>query len=252
MEDIFLKENETLEDLQYNNLKIIQNKNLYRFTSDAVILSNFIKAKSSDVLVDLGAGSGIISILATCKNNLKHTVGIEIQKELFDMANRSIKFNNLQSRINMINMDMKNLNNYKVRKNLGLCDVDVVVSNPPYKKEGNKKLNLEQSVRIARHEICINMKDLFHTANTLLKFGGKFFVVYDANRLAEIMFELKTNNLEPKRMFLTQSSSDKEPILVFIEAIKGGKEGIRILPNLITNDKNGLYLEEVKKLKFNY
>ena len=147
---------------------------------------------------------------------------------------------------------MSNLNNYKVRKNLGLCDVDVVVSNPPYKKEGNKKLNLEQSVRIARHEICINMKDLFHTANTLLKFGGKFFVVYDANRLAEIMFELKTNNLEPKRMFLTQSDSNQEPILVFIEAVKGGKEGIRILPNLITNDKNGLYLEEVKKLKFNY
>ncbi len=252
MEDIFLKENETLEDLQYNNLKIIQNKNLYRFTSDAVILSNFIKAKSSDVLVDLGAGSGIISILATCKNNLKHTIGIEIQEELFDMANRSIAFNNLQSKIDMFNIDMRILNDYEVRKNLGLCDVDVVVSNPPYKKEGNIKLNTEKSVRIARHEICINMKELFQIANSILKYRGKFFVVYDANRLAEIMFELKSNNLEPKRMFLTQSASNQEPILVFIEAVKGGKEGIRILPNLITNDKNGLYLEEVKKLKFNY
>lgn len=252
MENIFLKENETLEDLQYNNLKIIQNKNLYRFTSDAVILSNFIKAKSSDVLVDLGAGSGIISILATCKNNLKHTVGIEIQEELFDMANRSIAFNNLQSKIDMLNIDMRILNDYEVRKNLGLCDVDVVVSNPPYKKEGNIKLNTEKSVRIARHEICINMKELFQIANSILKYRGKFFVVYDANRLAEIMFELKTNNLEPKRMFLTQSASNQEPILVFIEAVKGGKEGIRILPNLITNDKNGLYLEEVKKLKFDF
>ena len=128
----------------------------------------------------------------------------------------------------------------------------MVVSNPPYKKEGNIKLNTEKSVRIARHEICINMKELFQIANSILKYRGKFFVVYDANRLAEIMFELKSNNLEPKRMFLTQSASNQEPILVFIEAVKGGKEGIRILPNLITNDKNGLYLEEVKKLKFNY
>ncbi|MDD4815824.1 MAG: methyltransferase [Clostridia bacterium] len=242
-----LNQKETLEDLQLNGLKIIQSPSLYRFTSDAVMLANFVKAKPTDKLVDLGTGSGIIAILTAYKNKLQNVVGIELQKELAQMAERSVEYNKMQNTIKILNFDMQDLLKNKQNQ---LEDVDIVVCNPPYKKQGSAKLNTNESQKIARHEVAVNLETITKVAKSILKFGGKFYIVCDSERTAELIFDLKTNKLEPKRMFFTQSGENKNAILVFVEAVYGGKESVKVLPTIITNDKDGKYLEKIKKYKF--
>ena len=237
-----LKRNEKIEDLCLDNLKIIQNTELYRLTSDAVILANFIKAKPNDRLLDLGTGSGVIAILATYKNDLKSTVGVEIQPELAEMAQKSVFLNNLENRITIINQDMKSFKPENA--------FDVIVCNPPYKKQGSNRLSQNLSQQIARHEIKITLSEVCHAASKFLKFRGKFYICCDADRVAELIYYLKESKLEPKKMFFTQSSPKTTAQIVFIEAVKGGKEGIKVLPVLITNDINGHYLEIVKSYRF--
>lgn len=239
-----LKKDEEIEDLLLDGLKIIQNKNLYRLTSDAVIVANFIKAKTTDKLLDLGTGSGIIALLATYKNKLNNTVGVEIQNQLAEMANRTIKLNNLEGRITIVNQDMKDF--AKENKEV----FDIVVSNPPYKKQGTSKLSVSESDKIARHETTITLNEICQIASKKLKFGGKFYICLDADRTAELIFDLKQAKLEPKRMFFTQSSESSQAKIVFVEAKKNGQEGIKVLPMLITNDLNGQYLEKVKQMRF--
>ena len=246
-----LKKGEKLEDLQLDGLEIIQSEDLYRFTSDAVILANFVRAKPSDILLDLGTGSGIIAILATYKNNLNTALGIDIQPNLVDMATRSVMHNNLSDRISILELDMKQLLSAKEVEKFGFNRFDVITCNPPYKKEGTaKKVNQNESQSIARHEVAITLNQICKVASNCLKFRGKFYVCLDADRTAELVFDLKSNGLEPKRMFFTQSSEKSEAKIVFVEAVKGGKEGVRVLPMLITNDRDGAYLNAVKKLKF--
>ena len=237
-----LKENEVLEDLCIDNLKIIQNTGLYRFTSDPVILANFVKAKKTDKLLDIGTGSGIIPILVCSKTNIKSAVGVEIQPEMADMARRSVEFNNLQDRISIQNVDIKSFNCNEV--------FDIITCNPPYKKAGTCQPNEAKSKALARHELALNLKEVCFYAKKYLKFGGKFYVCMDACRTAELLFELKNVGLEPKRMFFTQSDVLAPPAIVFVEAVNGGKENIKVLPNLVVNDKDGKYLESVKKMRF--
>ena len=282
-----LKYGEEVEDLQLDGLKIIQNRSLYRFTSDAVILANFVQAKPKDFTIDLCTGSGIIAILTAYKNRLKNVLGIEIQKELVDMACRSVKFNRLENEIKIINCDIKNIriqndreSNFsfkfisesitqKNESNLFLKrEADVIICNPPYKKlqdqqkvietlksNANNFENLNQqkvdSKTLARHEVAIKMEEIIKIVCSLLKFGGKFYVVYDSERTAELIFKLKQYGLEPKKILFTQSNYNSNAILVLVEAVKGGKEGVKVLPTLITNDKDGKYLEKIKNLKLN-
>lgn len=248
--DINLKNDEALEDLNLDGLQIIQSKNLYRLTSDAVILANFVKAKPTDVLLDLGTGSGIIAILATHKNNLQTAFGIDIQPSLVDMASRSVLFNNLQERITILELNMRVLLGKKEVQNSGFDKFDIITCNPPYKKIGTSKFNQNQSQTIARHEVEITLAEICKIASNCLKFKGKFYVCIDADRTAELVFNLKQNGLEPKRMFFTQSSQTSPAKIVFVEAVKGGKESVQVLPMLITNDRDGSYLEAVKKTKF--
>lgn len=239
-----VKNNEKIEDLCLDELKIIQSPSLYRFTSDAVILANFIVAKPSDKLLDLGTGSGIIAILATYKNKLKNVVGVEIQSELADMASRSVKLNELENAIKIFNADIKKI------QELNLPEFDIIACNPPYKKQNTSKLNQSESDKIARHETTTTLKEICQIASKNLKFGGKFYVCLDSDRTAELLFELKNSKLEPKKMFFTQSSEKSVAKIVFVQAVKGGKESVKILPMIITNDKDGKYLEVVKKMKF--
>ena len=237
-----LNENERIEDLQFEGLKIIQNKNLYTFTSDSVILANFVKVKNKEVAVEFGSGSGVISILLSKKQKHKHIYGFEIQKEMFEMANKSLELNNIKD-ITFINDKVQNHKAYFENGS-----VDVIYSNPPYKREGSAKDNQNKSRAIARHEKFLLLKDLTKCAATLLKFGGRFYVVYDADRSCELIKSLMENKLEPKRMFFTENGKGKT-ILVVIEAVKGGKHGVEVLPRLITNDKDGTYIEKLGKTK---
>lgn len=239
-----LEKDERLEDLQFEGLKIIQNKNLYSFTSDSVILANFLKIRHKEKAVEIGGGSGVISILATKKTQGKNFIVFELQKKMFDLLQKNIDLNDLNDKIFAINDDVKNYKKY-----ISNGEIDVVFSNPPYKKDGACELNENESKKIARHEKFLPLADLCKVASDMLKFGGRFYVVYDADRSCELIYELMKNNIEPKRMFFTENGRGKT-ILVVIEGVKGGKHSVEVLPKLVTNDKNGDYLQKVKDGKW--
>lgn len=236
-----LKNGETLDDLEYDNLKIIQSKFGYKFSTDSVLLANFGKAKQNDVYVDLCSGSSVIAMLFLCKNKIKKGYAVEIQERLADMAERSIKYNNLQDRLSVLNEDLEN-----VYKTLGYESVDVITVNPPYNEIGETSDNDE--IAIATHEIKTNLSKIAEASAKLLKYGGKIFMVHRSDRLASIMFELKKNKLEPKVLRIVYPKKSKAPNLVLIEAKKGAKAGIVIKEPLILNNEDGSETDELKEI----
>lgn len=216
-----IKENERLDDLQFNNLFIIQDTKGYCFTSDAVALANFVKVKSGGKLVDLCSGSGVIGILASAKNKVSKTILVEIQENLSDMSRRSVEYNNLEN-IEVINAPLQN-----VSKTIGVGVYDAVVCNPPYKKSGTAKLlNENESIAIARHEITVTLEEIIKEASVLLKFGGEFYIINKEERLVDMMVLLRKYNLEPKVLKVLPST--KGANVVMLKAKKGGKSGIEI------------------------
>ncbi len=238
-----LKSSERIDDLQFEGLKIIQDKNLYAFTSDSVVLANFLKIKKGEFAVEIGSGSGVVSILATKKTNAKNIVGFEIQEDLFNLAKKSLILNGILN-VEFVNDDVKNFKKYVKQES-----ADVVFSNPPYKKNGSAVPNENPSKALARHEKFLPLTDLCQVTSKILKFGGRAYFVYDADRCCEMIAELKKCNLEPKRMFFTENGKGKI-VLFVVEAVKGASPGVKVYPNLVTNDKNGDYLQEIKNYKF--
>ena len=232
-------ENLRLEDLQYKGLKIYQNKDLYCFTSDAVTLANFAKIKKGDKVCDFCSGSGIIAILLSAKNEPSEIYAVEIQNEMFELLQKNIELNNVEN-IKPILGDVKEFS-----KHIPAGSVDVVVCNPPYKKKGASFHNENQVVATARHEIKLDLLGLLASVKRVLRFGGRFYISYDANRSAELLAKLKAFELEPKRMFFAQPSPQKNATLVFVEATRGGREGVEVLPTLISNDKDGNYVQNI-------
>ena len=237
MIDIVLQKNERLEDLQCKGLKIIQNKDYYTFTSDSVILANFVQTKKNDLCVEIGTGCGVISILLSAKKDFKNITAFELQREMADLANKNVRLNNLDEKISIINDNIENFNSYLTKNS-----VDVVFSNPPYMLGGDENKNLVRDK--ARHEKSLPLERLTNLASQMLKFGGKFYVVYSAERSVELIASLTKNNLQPKKMFFTSNGKGKV-VLVVIEAVKGGKSGVKVLPELVTNEASGEYLEKL-------
>lgn len=218
---INLNINERIDDLQYNGLKIIQNKNLYCFSSDAVLLCNFVKTKKSDILVDLCSGSGVVGILAQAKNSTKKVILVEKQKSLADMCNRTLQLNNLTD-AEVLNADVKD-----VVSILGIGKYDVVCSNPPYYLPQGKKLSGRPEIDMAKFELTLTFDELCKSASKLLKYGGKFYFVNDSSRIAEIICVLKKYNLEPKQIQFCFPNGKKSNV-VLIQATKNGKSGATI------------------------
>lgn len=216
-----LKNNERLDDLQLNNLFIIQDKEGYCFTSDAVALANFVKVKNGGSLVDLCSGSGVIGILVQAKNNVSKTILVELQKNMADMCARSIKYNKLEN-IEVVNKPLQN-----IYKEIGDNCFDVVVCNPPYKKIGSaSKLNESETIAIARHEITVTLEEIVLEAKRLLKYGGEFYICNKEERLVDMLVILRKHGLEPKDLKILPSS--KGANIVMIKSKKGGKGGIKI------------------------
>lgn len=242
--NIYINSNERLDDLQINGLKIIQNPQKYCFTSDSVLLSSFAKTKKGDIVIDFCSGSGVIAILIYAKNDgIKKLYCIEIQKSLAEMSKRSILLNNLDDKIEVLNIPVQNA--YKILDNI---KADVVVCNPPYSKKNTSILNLNDEIAIAKHEIAINIKEILISAKRVLKFKGKFYMVHQADRIAEIMYEMVNNNIQPKILQTVSAREDKKPHLVLIEGIYGGLSGTKILKPLYIYDKNNEYTIEAKEI----
>ncbi len=242
--EVTLKENERIDDLELENLKIIQNNNGFCFGMDSVLLSDFAKEiKPESNVIDLGTGTGILPILLSSKTKNTKITGIEIQKEVAEMANRSIMLNNLQNRIKIVCENIKNLKTiYKPNT------FDSVITNPPYKKSGTGGTNIEKVKLISRHEITATLEDFISVAQYLLKDKGSLYLVHRPERLADVIVELCKHKLEPKILKFVQPSSQKEPNLILLKAVKNAKPHLKLCKPLYIYNEDGKYTEELLKI----
>ncbi len=275
---MILNENERLDDLEFNNLKIIQNKEGFCFGIDSVLASNFAsEVKRGSVGVDLGTGTGIISILLASKTNLAKIFGIEIQKEIADMAKRSVELNNLQDKIEILNLNIKDilkekceedglnkeknteLKNIKVNgpkkiekeffyEKLKKDSFDFVVTNPPYKKLETGKTNENEYKYVSRHEVEATLEDFIKVSKYLLKDKGAIYMVHRPDRLVDIIELMRKYKLEPKKIRFVYSSIEKPPTLVLIKGIKNANAFLKTEKPLIIYGKDGNYTEEIYKI----
>lgn len=240
--EIELKPNERIDDLHRKGLKIIQNRKVFSFTMDSVLLSAFAGVQKNHRVVDLGTGTGVLPLLIAGRKEVKEVIGLEIQDTLFDMAKRSVQLNKLEN-IKIVQGDIK-----EAAESLGIESFDMVVSNPPYMKGNRGEINLLDTKAIARHEILCSLEDVVSNAAKLVKYGGKVAFVHRPERLVDIFGMMRKYNVEPKRMRLVQPRASKEANIVLVEGIKGGKPGLITLPTLAIYDDSGKYTKEVEEL----
>ncbi len=241
-----LKENERLDDLHRNGYMLIQNRKQFCFGLDAVLLSDFAKAKKGETVLDLCCGNGIIPILMEAKNDCDQYVGLEIQADVAEMAMRSVVYNGLQTKIYIEQGDLTEIDEI-----YDLHTFDVVTCNPPYIKAESGAVNVTDSKAAARHEIFCTLEDVMIAASKMLKYGGRFYMVHYVNRLADIFEFSRKHRLEPKRMRFVHSMYDKAPAMVLCEFAKDGKPHLEILPPLIVYAAKGVYTKEVNDIFYN-
>lgn len=244
-----LKKNERIDDLEFNNLKIIQNDKGFCFGIDSVLISDFAKdVKENAVGVDLGTGTGIISILLASKNNLSKIYGLEIQEDVSNMAKRSVELNKLQNKIEIINMNIKEIINNKNIEKLKRESFDFIVTNPPYKKIDTGKVNQSEYKYISRHEVTASLENFVEVSKILLKDRGAIYMVHRPERLVDILTIMRKYKIEPKKLRFVHPTEEKEPNMVLIKAIKNGRSFLKIEKPLIIYNKAGKYTDEILKI----
>lgn len=241
---IKIKENERIDDLEINDLKIIQNKKGFCFGIDSVLLSDFAKTikKNSEVL-DLGTGTAILPILLTAKTSAKHIIGIEIQENVAEMASRSVRMNNLEKKIEIINEDIKRL-----AEILPTNNYDAIVTNPPYMKTNTGLQNENIEKLISRHEIECTIEDIAKISNKLLKNKGEIYMIHRPDRLVDIVTHFRKYKLEIKNMRFVFPKKDKNSNLVLIKAVKNGQAFMKVEKPLYVYEENGEYSDEIKRI----
>ena len=240
-----LRAGERLDDLQRDGLRIIQNPEWFSFGMDAVLLSAFARAGEGDRCMDLCTGNGVIPLLMSARTDAKQFDGLEIQEDIADMAIRSVRFNQLEDRIHIRSGDVRDATTL-----YGASVFQVVTVNPPYLTENGGLINPGDHKAIARHEICCSLQDVLRAATGLLVSGGHFFMVHRPFRLAEILHEMVTAGLEPKRLRMVYPYVDRDPNMVLIEGVRGGNSGMVVDRPLIIYKDKGVYSEEVSKLYY--
>lgn len=241
--NIEIMDDERLDDLNCKNLKILQKKDGFCFGMDSVLIANFAKiSRKNAIVADLGTGTGIISILVAGKQNPEKVYAVEIQEELVDMAKRSVKYNDLENKIDIINADIVGISKGNFNKKF-----DYVISNPPYKKLNTGLINDNQKKLISRHEVKCTLKDVVNEASKLLKDKGVFYMVHRPDRLCDIFNAMRENKVEPKEIQLVHSHLEDEANLVLIKGVKCGNPSLKVLKPLIVYNENDEYTEELLK-----
>lgn len=239
MNDNYRKD-ERIDDLQRNGYRIIQKTDGFCFGMDAVLLSGFAVVKEGERVIDLGTGTGIIPILLSAKTAGEHFTGLEIQPEIAGMAARSVRLNQLDQRISIVEGDIK-----EASQLFGKASFDIVTSNPPYMNDAHGLKNPDLSRAIARHEVLCSLEDVIREAALLLKPGGRMYLVHRPHRLAEIITMMRKYKLEPKRMKLVHPFVDKEANMVLLEAARGGRPMIKVEAPVIVYQEPGKYTDEI-------
>lgn len=239
--NIEIKDDERLDELNCKGLKILQKKDGFCFGMDSVLIANFAKISRKNAIVsDLGTGTGIISILVAGKQNPKKIYAIEIQEELVNMAKRSVEYNNLEDKIEVINADIVGISKGEFNKKF-----DYVISNPPYKKMNTGLINDNQKKLISRHEIKCTLRDVVYEASKLLKDNGVFYLVHRPDRLCDIFNVMREYKIEPKEIQLVYPHVNEEANLVLIKGVKCGKPFLKVLKPLIVYNEKNEYTKEL-------
>lgn len=229
--------------LGYKNLYIVQNTQMFNFSLDSVLLPNFatINANVKNIL-DIGCGNAPIPLILSTKTTA-NIMGVEIQKEVYDLARKSIKINNLEDRINVINSDINDIyNDFETES------FDIITCNPPFFKV-NEQSNFNKSdyKTIARHEVKLNLEQIFKISKKILKNNGNIVMVHRPERLLDIILTMKKYNIEPKRIQFVYPKMNMDANILLIEGKKNGNPGLKIEPPIYTHYENGEYTEQIKK-----
>lgn len=227
MADIILTDAERLDTVN-EQIKIIQKKEGLTFGTDAFLLASYIKSAPKAKAVELGAGTGIISLLLSARKRVGHIYALEIQPDFADLAIRNVKLNEMDDTITVMCSDATKASPKDIDG-----EADIVFSNPPYMKTDSGKRNDHDYKYIARHEVCGTINDFCAAAYRLLKHGGKFYAVWRPDRLTDIVSAMRNNRLEPKIMTFVHADADTEPSMVLISATKGGASGMKVTSPLI-------------------
>ncbi|WP_315072376.1 tRNA1(Val) (adenine(37)-N6)-methyltransferase [uncultured Clostridium sp.] len=239
----YIREDETIDDLQLKGLNLIQKKDGFKFGIDAVLLSDFACVKNKHKVIDLCTGTGIIPFLIYGKYQPKSVYGLEIQKDMIEMAERSVKLNSLDEKVCFINEDLKNIEFLKK-----LEKFDVVTVNPPYKLNNSGIINQNDKLAIARHEILCNLEDVIHAARILLKDNGRLFMIHRPERLADIFTLMRKYKIEPKRIKMIHPKMGKAPNIVLVEGQRDGGAYLKWEAPLYVYDNNGKYTKEIDSI----
>lgn len=229
--------------LGYKDKYIVQNTQMFNFSLDSVLLPNFVTLnKNIKNILDIGCGNAPIPLILSTKTNALIT-GVEIQKDVYDLAVKSVKINNLENQINIINADINELYNKFETESF-----DVITCNPPFFKVSEQSnLNKSDYKTIARHEVKLNLDDIFKISKKLLKNNGYVAIVHRPERLLDILESMKKYNIEPKKIQFIYPKTNMEANILLVEGKKNGNKGLKILPPIYTHLENGEYTEQIKK-----
>ena len=241
--DVKINVDEGVDDLQLNGLKLIQKQQGFRFGVDAVLLSHFANIKSKHRVIDLCTGTGIVPFLAYGKYAPKEVIGLEIQEDMVEMANRSSALNDITDVVKFVHGDLKDK---ALLDSLGKFDVLTV--NPPYKLNNAGIVNPNDKLAIARHEVMCTLEDVIVAARRLLKDNGRMFIVHRPERLADIFGLMRKYKIEPKRVRMVQPNTKKAPNIVLVEGQRDGGAFLKWEETLYVYDDNGNYSEEIDRI----
>ena len=234
---------ERIDEIGFGGLKLIQKPEEFCYGIDAVLLADFAKIKKGGTAVDLGTGTAVIPLILSRKTEADRIVGVEIQKDAFDRAQRSVSMNALSDRIKLLHVDVKDLLNLLEPESF-----DVVVSNPPYNEKGGAIENNCPAQKIARHETTAKLEDFIRAAERLLKDRGEFCLVHRPSRLVDIIFYCRKYRLEPKEICFVHPRQGRPANIVLLRCVKNGGPELRFLEPLFVYESDGEYTNEIKKI----
>lgn len=234
---------ETVDAILGGQLKVIQKTKGYRFSVDAILLAHFVYVKKNDLVLDIGAGSGVMSMIVAHRWPCGKVIGLEIQEELVEMARRSVSLNGLESRV-----DIRQGDAGKIRDLFDRESFDVVIFNPPYRKLKSGRINPDFQKSMARHEISGSLGEFLAASAYVLKPSGRAYIIYPATRIVDICSRMRGTSIEPKRIQIVHSHAHRRGEFVLVEGIKGGREEVEILPPWSIYAENGAYTEAMTRL----